>query len=59
MTAAAHRADPPMRRNPVNAVVAKVMTALRGDEYMVDACSAAGREDGTTSDSTVSPARKR
>jgi hypothetical protein len=59
-TAAAFRAVPrPKRRSPVNAAVAKVMSALRGDKYMVDAYPAAGPEDGTTSDSAASVARKR
>jgi hypothetical protein len=35
----------PGRRNPVRLAAAKVMSALRGDKYMVDAYPAAGRED--------------
>ena len=59
-TAAGRRADPkPKRRNPVNTVVAKVMSALRGDRHMVDAYPAAGPEDGTTSDNASSMTRKR
>jgi hypothetical protein len=33
------------RRNPARIAAAKVMSALRGDKYMVDAYPAAGRED--------------
>lgn len=36
----------PGRRNPVRLAATKVMSALRGDKYMVDAYPAAGREDG-------------
>ncbi len=39
------RDDPkPRRRNPVGIAAAKVMSALRGDKYMVDAYPAPGRE---------------
>ena len=41
-----HREDPKSRRrNPARIAAAKVMSALHGDKYMVDAYPAAGRED--------------
>ncbi len=40
------RDDPkPRRRNPVRVAAAKVMGALRGDKYMVDAYPVVERED--------------
>ena len=40
------RDDPKQRRrNPARIAAAKVMSALHGDKYMVDAYPAAGRED--------------
>jgi hypothetical protein len=38
------------RGNPVSIVLGKLMSALRGDKYMVDAYPAAGREDATAPD---------
>jgi hypothetical protein len=34
----------------VSSVLGKLMSALRGDKYMVDAYPAAGREDATAPD---------
>ena len=47
LTAATEKPDErkPGRRNPVRIAAAKVMSALRGDKYMVDAYPAAERED--------------
>lgn len=36
-------------RNPVRLTVARVMSALRGDKYMVDAYPTDGREDSAAS----------
>jgi hypothetical protein len=61
LTAAAGKRDPaPERRNPVReAAVAKVMSALRGDKYMVDPYPAAESEDSAASDNAGSRARER
>jgi hypothetical protein len=40
----------PGPRNPVRLAVAKVMSALRGDKYMVDAYPAAGGEASAASE---------
>jgi hypothetical protein len=45
------RDDPkPERRNPLQLAVAKVMSVLRGDKYMVDAYPAVEREDAAAPD---------
>jgi hypothetical protein len=49
-TAATEQRDDakPGRRNPVRLAAAKVMSALRGDKYMIDAYPAPGHEDAAT-----------
>ncbi len=49
-TAATEQRDDakPGRRNPVRLAAAKVMSALRGDKYMIDAYPASGDEDAAT-----------
>jgi len=42
-------APEPRRRNPAKRAAAKVVSALRGDKYMVNAYPAAEREDESTS----------
>ncbi len=47
------------RGNPVRVVLAKLMSALRGDKYMVGAYPSAGREDAAAPDDRGSRARER
>ena len=50
--------DPkPQRRNPVKIAFARVMSALHGDKYVVDAYPTAGHEDAAPSDDTGPRAR--
>ena len=52
--------DPkPGRRNPVRIAVAKVMSALGGEKYMIDAYPAAGRDGGAASDDAGTGAQER
>jgi hypothetical protein len=54
----AQRNEPHGRRNPVRTAGAKVMSALRGDKYMVDAYSTPTREDPAASANTDSRAHE-
>ena len=47
----------PRRRNPVRVAFTKVMSALHGDKYMVDAYSTGGHEHAATPDDTAPPAQ--
>jgi hypothetical protein len=47
----------PGPRNPVRVAFTKVMSALHGDKYMVDAYPTAGHEDAATSDDAEPRAR--
>jgi len=51
------RDEPKGRRNPVRTALAKVMSALQGDKYMVDAYPAAGPESAARSDDARSRTR--
>jgi hypothetical protein len=51
------RDEPKGRRNPVRTALAKVMSALHGDKYMVDAYPAAGPESAGRSDDARSRTR--
>ena len=59
-TAATEQRDEPQpgRRNPFRLAAAKVMSALRGDKYMVDAYPAAEREDAAAPASASSVAKE-
>jgi hypothetical protein len=47
------------RRNPVRVAAARVMSALHGDQYMVDAYPAAGHAHAAPPDSASPLARER
>jgi hypothetical protein len=47
------------RGNPVRIILEKLVSALRGDKYMVDAYPSAGREDAPALDDRGSKARER
>jgi hypothetical protein len=47
----------PGRRDPARGVFAKVMSALRGDKYMIDAYRAPDPKDAAPSDDPGSPVR--
>jgi hypothetical protein len=51
LTAVTEKRDRPKsgRRNPVRTAIATVVSALRGDKYMVDAYPTAGSERGAPS----------
>jgi hypothetical protein len=53
------RDEPKRRRNPVRIAAAKVISALRGDKYMVDAYPIASHEDPVVSGNTESRAHER
>jgi hypothetical protein len=46
-------------RNPVRLAAAKVMSALRGDKYMVDAYPTDGRADSTAPEDAEAKAEER
>jgi hypothetical protein len=53
------RHDPKGRRNPLTMAGARVMSALRGDKYMVDAYSTPNRNDPVAPGDTESGAHER
>ena len=53
------RDDPKARGNPVRVAGAKVMSALRGDKYMVGAYPPESRDDPAASGDSGSSARER
>jgi len=53
------RDEPKGRRNPVRMASAKVMSALRGDKYMVGAYSPVSRDDPAASGDSGSSAQER
>ena len=53
------RDEPKARRNPVRVAGAKVMSALRGDKYMVGAYPTESRDDPAASGDSGSSARER
>jgi len=53
------RDEPKGRRNPVRIASAKVMSALRGDKYMVGAYPTVSRDDPAASGDSGSSAQER